>query len=377
MNDDLLVWLLLSTSFPSHLSIPERLWKWSQQFCPWLLRGIAILYGMVSRLPRVTYQQGWLQQHHLPQPVVSIGNITVGGTGKTPFVIWVAHQLHAKGKRVAILSRGYGRQHPSNNLIVSDGKGHVKDWRVSGDEPVVIAQQCPWAIVAVGPDRFRLGLWVLEQTTCDCFLLDDGYQHLSLYRDVDVVLFDATDVQGLCGVLPAGRLREPLKGAQGADALIITRADSLSAIQPVQHCIEKSLGHPIHPIVMKSTVRGVQHLVSGDVKSAESISNAALLVVSGIGNPRAFLDMLVACGATILDDIQFSDHCDYDQSEVSLIRTAIAQLSPDMVLTTEKDAVKLREWFTPDDPVWFMTIDLDILDGEADLRNLLDRVGTG
>ena len=375
MNDDLLAFLLLSTPFSSRLSLRLRLWKWFQQYCPWVLQSIAVFYGMMGRLRRRAYRRGWLQQQHLPQPVVSIGNMTVGGTGKTPFVIWIAQQLYAQGKQVAILSRGYGRQHASNNVMVSDGKGRVQDWRVSGDEPVLIAQQCPWAIVAVGSDRFRLGLWVMEQTTCDCFLLDDGYQHLPLYRDLDVVLFDATDVQGLCGVLPAGRLREPLDASEGAGALIITRADSLSAIQPVQRCIEKSLGHPIHPIVVKSIAKGVQQLVSGHVQSLEFISNASLLVVSGIGNPRAFLDMLVACGATILDEMQFPDHCAYDQSDVSLIRKAITQSNPEMVLTTEKDAVKLREWFTPEDPIWFLTTDLEFLEGESYLRDLLDRVG--
>ena len=334
-----------------------------------------MFYGRIVRIRRMAYQRGWLQQQHLPKPVVSVGNLTVGGTGKTPFVMWIAHQLHAKGKRVAILSRGYGRQDDSRNLMVSEGQGYVKDWRVSGDEPVMIAHHCPWAMVAVGPDRFRLGQWVLEQRPCDCFLLDDGYQHLSLYRDLDVVLFDTKDVQGLSGVVPAGRLREPLEGTRGAATFVMTRADSLSAIQPVQRCIEESLGQAIHPIVVKSIPKGVQHLVSGKVQSLESILNAALLLVSGIGNPQAFRDMLVDCGSKILEEIQFPDHCAYDQSEVRLIRRAMAQSNPEIVMTTEKDAVKLREWFTKDDPVWFLATELEFLAGEQQILDLLDGVG--
>jgi tetraacyldisaccharide-1-P 4'-kinase len=106
----------------------------------------------------------------------------------------------------------------------------------------MIAQNCPWAIVAVGPDRHRLGKWVLEQSFCDFFILDDGYQHMSLYRDLDVLLFDSMDINGLSGVLPSGRLREPLEGTKGAGAFVFTRANSLSSIQPVQRRIEESLG---------------------------------------------------------------------------------------------------------------------------------------
>jgi tetraacyldisaccharide 4'-kinase len=151
---------------------------------------------MIARIRRIAYQRNWLRQHHLPKPVLSVGNLTVGGTGKTPLVIWLAHQLHAKGKRVAILSRGYGRQQLSKNFMVSNGRGQVKEWRAAGDEPWMIAQNCPWAIVAVGPDRHRLGKWVLEQSFCDFFILDDGYQHMSLYRDLDVLLFDSMDING-------------------------------------------------------------------------------------------------------------------------------------------------------------------------------------
>ena len=216
-----------------------------------MLQGAAIPYGMIAKFRRLAYQHDWLRQDHLPKPVVSVGNLTVGGTGKTPLVIWLAHQLHAKGQRVAILSRGYGRQQPSQNFMVSDGKGQVKEWRVAGDEPWMIARNCPWAIVAVGPDRHHLGQWVLAQTDCDCFILDDGYQHLSLYRNLDVLLFDAMDVRGLAGVLPAGRLREPLESINGNEAFVFTRADSLSSIHPVRKTVEDCLGRSISPIIFE------------------------------------------------------------------------------------------------------------------------------
>ena len=334
-----------------------------------------MFYGMIVRIRRMAYQRKWLQQQHLPKPVISVGNVTVGGTGKTPFVIWLAQQLHAQGKRVAVLSRGYGRQEASQNLLVSDGHGHVKNWRVSGDEPTMIAQHCLWAIVAVGPDRFHLGKWVLEQTACDCFLLDDGYQHLSLYRDVNLLLFDVTDVEGLSGVLPAGRLREPLEVAKGADGFVFTRADSLSSIQLVQSQVEKSIGRSINPIVLQSIPKQVQHLVTGKVKTLQSLLETPLVVVSGVGNPRSFVKILTDFGLKMCEELQFPDHCVYGQDEVGLIRKTMDQFDHCMVITTEKDAVKLREWFTQDDPVWFLMIDIQFLAGEDHVLELLDQAG--
>ena len=323
----------------------------------------------------MAYQRNWLRQHQLPKPVVSVGNLTVGGTGKTPFVIWLAHQLHAKGKRVAILSRGYGRQRPSQNLMVSNGQGQVKEWQAVGDEPWMIAKNCPWAIVAVGPDRHRLGKWVLEKTSCEFFILDDGYQHLSLYRDLDVLLFDSMDIKGLSGVLPSGRLREPLEAAKGAGAFVFTRANSLSSIESVKRCIEESLGQPISPIILKSVPEQVQHLVTGQVRPLEFLLETPLLVVSGIGNPESFREILTSCGSEVCEEIRFSDHCAYGKNEVDMIRKKMDKFNNTIVVTTEKDAVKLREWFTKEDPFWVITTKIEFLLGEDHLMHLLVRSG--
>ena len=323
----------------------------------------------------MAYQRNWLRQHYLPKPVLSVGNLTVGGTGKTPLVIWLAHQLHAKGKRVAILSRGYGRQRSSKNIMVSNGQGQIKEWRAAGDEPRMIAQNCPWAIVAVGPDRHRLGKWVLEKTSCDLFILDDGYQHLSLYRDLDVLLFDSMDIKGLSGVLPSGRLREPLEGVKGADAFVFTRANSLSSIESVQRRIEESLGQPINPIILKSVPKQVQHLVTGKVRPLEFLLETPLLAVSGIGNPRSFCEVLTNYGSEVCADIQFPDHCAYGQDEVAMIRKKMDEFNNMVVVTTEKDAVKLREWFTKDDPFWVLITEIEFLVGENYLLHLLNRSG--
>ena len=145
----------MKTHSSFRLSFLLQLWGWLSRYGSWVLRGCALPYAFIARLKRTCYQRGWRRQYRLPHPVVSVGNLTVGGTGKTPFVIWLARQIHAQGRRVAILSRGYGRQKALQNMIVSDGESLKADWQLAGDEPVLIAQHCPWAIVAVGKDRYR------------------------------------------------------------------------------------------------------------------------------------------------------------------------------------------------------------------------------
>lgn len=319
----------------------------------------------------MSYQRGWKGQSRLPHPVISVGNLTVGGTGKTPFVIWLARKIHAQGKRVAILSRGYGRQHTSNNMIVSDGESLKVDWPLAGDEPVVLARQCPWAIVAVGNDRYRLGLWVLEQFSCDCFILDDGYQHLSLHRNVDLLLFDATDLKGLTAVLPAGRMREPLEAAQWADGFILTRSECVESVQPVQKRIENVLGKRMTPIVTKSSLRSLTHLSSGTVKELQYFHKKTLLAFSGIGNPEAFCTSLVATGLDIREEIRFPDHYHYNEHALEVIRGKMKSLGIDMVVTTEKDQEKLRPWCKLDDPIWVVNMEMEIISGEQELQDLL------
>jgi tetraacyldisaccharide 4'-kinase len=163
--------------------------------------------------------------------VVSVGNLTVGGTGKTPVVIRLADWLLSVGKRVAILSRGYRRASHAPMLMVSNGERLLATADEAGDEPYLMARRCPKAIVAVGADRYELGRWVLDQFQVDCVLLDDGFQHLRLHRDVNLLLVDATDVDGLRAIVPAGRLREFVGAAARATMIIVTRPTILPALR--------------------------------------------------------------------------------------------------------------------------------------------------
>ncbi len=361
----------VNATSPSCDSFLVRLWGWLNRRCPWILLWCAVPYGAIAGLRRIGYQRGWLPQHRLPKPVISVGNMTVGGTGKTPLVMWLASRLNEQGKQVAILSRGYGRQGSAVNMLVSDGMSLKADWRTAGDEAMLMAQKCPWAIVAVGKDRYRLGCWVLEQAACDCFLLDDGFQHLPLHRDQDILLFDATDIDGLTKVLPAGRMREPLSAAQWATTIVFSRTESVSSVEPLQTRIEQCLGKSITPLLMEIAPKCLIHIPTGMTKGIDSFKNKSLLLVSGIGNPSSFRFSVISCGLEVGAEIRYPDHFAYSEKDVEEICRKMKNFGSDLVVTTEKDALKLREFLRSDDPLWALEVQANMTQGEAQIRERL------
>lgn len=364
----------MNTTSPSLAVGPERIWRWLHRRCPWILRGCAVPYGAIVRWRRTAYQRGWFPQYRLPKPVISVGNMTVGGTGKTPFVMWLAARLHERGKRVAILSRGYGRQRSTVNRLVSDGVSLKGDWRSVGDEAMLMAHKCPWAIVAVGIDRYRLGQWVLEQASCDCFLLDDGFQHLSLYRDLDLLLFDATDVEGLRGVMPAGRMREPLSAAKWATTIVFSRTEGNVAVSSLQNRIEQSAGKSFLPLRLETEPGMFTHLATGETQQAEAFKDATCLLFSGIGNPASFRSSVVSCGLTVGEEVRYPDHFAYSEKDVEAIRLKMRHLGLDLAITTEKDALKIKEHLKRDDPLWALDVQVRMTQGEDRLCEQLHAI---
>lgn len=362
------------TTSPSLAVSLERLWHGLNRRCSWILRCCAVPYGAVAQWRRTAYQRGWFPRHRLPRPVISVGNMTVGGTGKTPFVMWLASRLHEQGKQVAILSRGYGRQCSAKNTLVSDGVSLQGDWRSAGDEAMLMALKCPWAIVAVGTDRFRLGQWVLEQASCDCFLLDDGFQHLPLYRDLDLLLFDATDVEGLNGVVPAGRMREPLSAAKWATTIVFSRTKSGSSVDVLQARIEQGVGTSIVPLHMETVPGRFTHIVTGKTQQADAFKDVSCLLISGIGNPASFRSTVVSCGLHVGDEIRYPDHFAYSEKDVEAIRLKMRRAGLDLAITTEKDALKIQEYLKRDDPLWALDVQVRITQGEAQLREQLHAI---
>lgn len=329
--------------------------RWSFEGChAWGVVGkwLSLPYGWAVKFRGYLYDRGWLSCHRLPQPVVSVGNVTVGGTGKTPVVIWLTQWFQSQGWRVGILSRGYGRSQPSRMVLVSDGQAVLVTPREGGDEPVLIARRCPGSIVAVGGDRYQLGLWVLKQFEVDCFVLDDGFQHRALHRDLDLVLVDATDAKGLSGLLPMGRLREPLSGVGRATAVALTRAGNNEHTREVVGLLEEAAGRSIDPILVDFSVQDFSHVATGTREPVDWLRGKRVLLVCGIGNPSAFHTTAQDLGGEIAGVRIYPDHHEYHRSEVEEMLTLARNHQAELILTTEKDAVKLQPWLGSQDPVW-------------------------
>ena len=335
------------------------------------LYGAAVLYGLIVRFRRWCYRHGWLASSQLPCPVVSVGNLTVGGTGKTPVVILLTEWLQAKGRRVAVLSRGYKRTNKAPHLLVSNGKQLLVGPSEAGDEPFLIAQRCPQAIVAGGADRAALGRWVLEQHPVECMILDDGFQHRALRRDVDLVLLDATDATGLDAMLPAGRLREPLNGLERATAVMITRADSKEDVEAI-HSRLQAIHLPIENVIeVVFKPESIVSVLAEECRPLEWCRGKKVWLVSAIGNSDSFRRSAASLGIEVLGETVFRDHHHYGAHDVRQIRINAQASGADMILTTEKDAGKLPPFLEPDDPWWALRLRAEVVRGEERLRRLI------
>ncbi len=333
---------------------------------------VAWLYGLIIRFRLWCYRNGWLTTTRLPCRVVSVGNLTVGGTGKTPIVILLTEWLVAKGKRVAILSRGYKRTSTVPHLLVSDGLRILAGPSEAGDEPFLMAQRCPRAVVAVGADRVALGRWVLERYPVDCIVLDDGFQHRALHRDVDLVLLDATDAAGLDALLPAGRLREPLQELDRASAVMITRADSRQDVEAVQQRLRKIARTSEDVIEVVFRPESFVALSSEEPQALEWGQGKRAWLVSGIGNSPSFRRSVESIGVEILGETVFEDHHRYCDEEIRQIRATVQANGSEMVLTTEKDGGKLSPFLQPSDPWWMLRLGTEVVRGKDQLQRLIE-----
>ena len=315
------------------------------------------------------YKRGWLARRRLPRPVVSVGNLTVGGTGKTPMAMWVAGKLLEYGKKPCVLSRGYRRKSQREFLLVSDGTSVLAGHREAGDEPYLMATNCPGVVVAVGADRYELGRWVLSQTPIDCFILDDGFQHLGLDRDVNLLLVDSSNPAGIQALLPVGKLREPLGEARRASDIILTRVEDESMIADVLHPIQAAMGSAIDPITTRFTPKTL--MGASESMPVSGVHRKRALLFSGIGNPEQFRRMVTAFGVQVVDELVFRDHEAYGPSRVAEIYRRIERSRPDVVLTTEKDLIKVQSNWSVPTPLYAVILELEFLDGRSRLEKAL------
>ena len=294
----------------------------------------SVVYGATMSLRWWLYRSGILPSHRLPRPVISVGNITVGGTGKTPVTAHIARLLLARGLKVAVLSRGYGGALEGRCAVVSDGTRLLLTPEECGDEPWLLASSVPGLAVVIGSDRYRAGVLAMERLAPDIFLLDDGYQHLRLQRDMNILLMDCSRPLGNRRTLPAGPLREPVAACRRADLVIYTRCrqGGIPAWQPEAATAFCTAGYRLGPF-LRLDVRQV--LTPADLAGLRCVAFA------GIAQPESFFEGLRQAGVVLCATLPFADHQPYRGEQVQRLERFAAQHGADCLLTTEKDGVKL------------------------------------
>jgi tetraacyldisaccharide 4'-kinase len=302
------------------------------------------LYGKISDLRNQMYECGWIASHSLGARTISIGNITTGGTGKTPLVALVAKILANNGEKVCILTRGYGRENSSARILVSDAESVLVDAKSGGDEPVELAQRLLGkAIVVADADRVAAAKWAKENFGVTAFVLDDGFQHRRAKRDLDIVCIDATDPFGNGRVLPAGRLREPLANLKRADAIVITRANLANGLDDLRSEIS-DLRSNARVLEAKNRIANCVGLKSfhATAQNEQNFNKPKRpFAFCGLGNPQNFFDQLRQDSIIPVGTKSFGDHHSYSAADVRSIESAANAAGAHSLITTAKDAVKL------------------------------------
>jgi len=307
-----------------------------------LLFILSFPYRLAVGVRNFLYDKGPLRSNKLRCPVISIGNLTAGGTGKTPLTILLVRMLKEKGFRPAILSRGYGRQGVKSIGVVSNGSYILMDHREAGDEPFLMSQLLPQVPVIVGASRFITGKKAIEELGADVLILDDGFQHRGLYRDIDIVLVGSKRPFGNGRLLPGGSLREPPQSLLRADIIVITgssrKADSRlpARLQPIlkhsSHCFQSC--HAASAIIAANR----------DALPLAFLQGKRIYAFSGIANPLSFRRTIEDLGANLSGFETFPDHHYYDASEIASITAHAQMVKADIILTTEKDGVRLLDY---------------------------------
>jgi len=341
-----------------------------------ILSLLSVAYGIVIRIRIWLYAQKWLKSSQLPCPVWSVGNVTVGGTGKTPTTLWIAQQLINQGLRVGVLSRGYRRSSRVRFLLVSDGHTLLATPSDAGDEPYLIAKRCPGLVVACGADRYKLGKWVLERAPIDCFVLDDGFQHLKLYRDLDLVLLDSSE--SLCPqrLLPAGRLREPLNGVSRATALMVTRCDSGQYEGASFGILGNTKNYAMNLVTSRFTVEGLVQAGIDGVLPTSHIQGQSVLIFSGVAMPSSFRRTAESLGVKVVEEVVFPDHYVYTPADLERLVEKGTKSQAQGFLTTEKDLVKINEAWSFPQPLLAVRISLQVLQGVAILESCIQQMAS-
>ena len=303
---------------------------------------LSLLYRLVVDLRNWFYDKQIISSVKLACPVISVGNITVGGTGKTPCVIMLARILRAHGFRPAVLSRGYGGKSSEEVNIVSDGKTILLDAAVAGDEPLLIARSLPEVPVITGVRRIKTGKTAIEQFGANVLICDDAFQHRKIFRDIEVVLLDSEKPLGNGQLLPRGELRESSTGLRRAGCFILTRSEQTQPGDPVVDGIAQTSNIPIF-----RATHQLRELIKGDESAPwppGDLHGKKVCAFCGIARPDSFKKILLEARADILSFNPFPDHHSYSLYDLEELKSIYINMGADYLMTTQKDAMRLQRY---------------------------------
>ena len=342
-------------------------------------------YFLAIKVRWLIYRFKLVPQTKMPCTVISVGNITWGGTGKTPAVIVLSKLIREMGKRVAVLSRGYRRSKKKDKKnkmsIVSDGKKLLLSSRKAGDEPYLLARNLPDVPIIVGKNRINSGKYAIERFASEVVVLDDGFQYWPLNRDIDIVTIDCLNPYGNGYLIPRGSLREPWSHLSRADIFLLTRVNFVSR-DDLQRIIG-DLGK-VNPrsIILESVHRPkyLQGTFSGEKKSLDFIKGKKVVAFSSIGNPCSFEKTLEDLGAKIVKIFRFPDHHDYQENDLGKIEATYRidlEKGEVLAVTTEKDGVRLERVISRETDralweIWVLKIELEIVRGKEEWQRKIE-----
>ncbi|NIM98972.1 MAG: tetraacyldisaccharide 4'-kinase [candidate division Zixibacteria bacterium] len=329
----------------------------------------SLLYQLASTARTWLYQHGICRRQRLKARVISVGNVTVGGTGKTPLVLYLAEKLREKNRKVAILTRGYRRKKREMVELTHETCRRI-DWQDVGDEPYLLAKRLLDVPIMVSKRRSTSGEKALQKFGSEILILDDGLQHLRLSRELDIVVIDSVNPFGNGRLLPAGILREPLTSLKRADIFVLTKTDHVPSTNELVHLLRRY--NPQAPIVESVyRVRSIQGLFNDSSVEPKRIEEKKAYAFSGIGNPASFENTLEQLKIHILKHRKFTDHYPYSKRDLMDLEGEARGVGADFAVTTEKDSVRIPLVNELEIPFYVVKIDLRITQAE---KTLLDKI---
>ncbi len=346
------------------------------------LKALGVLFAGIVALRYLLYRCGLMRRYPLGVQVISIGNVTAGGTGKTPVTEIFARTLAAEGRKVAILSRGYRRKEApwwqrvftqviDPPLVVSDGKRVLLDSATGGDEPYMLASNLPGVAVVVDRDRVKAGRYAVKKLGCNTIILDDGFQYQKLRHSVEVVLVDATNPFGNGHMLPRGILREPARHLARADIIFLTkcRGDVSDVVAEV-----RQFNKTAEIVACRHAPKVLRDVWSREEFPLGWLEGKTVCTLSGIASPKGFENSLRHLGAKVVWCERYADHHRYDASEILYALNRTADMGADALVTTEKDAVRFPRFETTPVRCLYLRIAIEILSGRESFDQIINRI---